>query len=122
MTARKNSNRMDKINEKLKKELSVIIDNNLKNPHITGIISVTKVKTSPDLRYARVYISLLNCKNVKETLDGLKSASGFMRSELARRINLRYTPELRFEIDDSMEYGAKIENILKEIIPNKESE
>ena len=122
MTARKNSNRMDKINEELKKELSVIIDNNLKNPHITGIISVTKVKTAPDLRYARVYISLLNCKNIKETLDGLKSASGFMRSELARRINLRYTPELRFEIDDSMEYGAKIENILKEIIPNKESE
>lgn len=122
MPTRKNSNRMDKINEELKKELSVIIDNNLKNPHITGIISVTKVKTSPDLRYARVYISLLNCKNVKETLDGLKSASGFMRSELARRINLRYTPELRFEIDDSMEYGARIENILKEIIPNKESE
>ena len=122
MTARKNSNRMDKINEEIKKELSVIIDNNLKNPHITGIISVTKVKTSPDLRYARVYISLLNCKNVKETLDGLKSASGFMRTELAKRVNLRYTPELRFEIDDSMEYGARIENILKEIIPNKESE
>jgi ribosome-binding factor A len=122
MTAKKNSNRMDKINEELKKELSLIIDNNLKNPHITGMISVTKVKTSPDLRYARVYISLLNCKNVKETLDGLKSASGFMRSEVARRINLRYTPELRFEIDDSMEYGARIENILKEIIPNKESE
>ena len=122
MPIKKNSNRMDKINEELKKELSLIIDNNLKNPHITGMISVTKVKTSPDLRYARVYISLLNCKNVKETLDGLKSASGFMRSELARRINLRYTPELRFEIDDSMEYGARIENILKEIIPNKESE
>ena len=122
MPTRKNTNRMDKINEELKKELSVIIDNNLKNPHITGMISVTKVKTSPDLRYARVYISLLNCKNVKETMEGLKSASGFMRTELARRVNLRYTPELRFEIDDSMEYGARIENILKEIIPNKESE
>ena len=122
MPTRKNSNRMDKINEELKKELSVIIDNNLKNPHITGMISVTKVKTSPDLRYARVYISLLNCINVKETLDGLKSASGFMRTELARRVNLRYTPELRFEIDDSMEYGARIENILKEIIPNKDEE
>ena len=120
MTAKKNSNRMDKINEELKKELSIIIDNNLKNPHITGMISVTKVKTSPDLRYAKVYISLLNCKNVKETLDGLKSASGFMRSELARIVNLRYTPELRFEVDDSMEYGAKIDNILKEIIPKKE--
>ena len=122
MPTRKNSNRMDKINEELRKELSIIIDTDLKNPHITGMISVTKVKTSPDLRYARVYISLLNCKNVKETLDGLKSASGFMRTEIARRINLRYTPELRFEIDDSMEYGARIEKILKEIIPNKESE
>ena len=122
MPTRKNSNRMDKINEELRKELSIIIDTDLKNPHITGMISVTKVKTSPDLRYARVYISLLNCKNVKETLDGLKSASGFMRTELAKRVNLRYTPELRFEIDDSMEYGARIEKILKEIIPNKESE
>ena len=122
MITRKNSNRMDKINEELRKELSIIIDTDLKNPHITGMISVTKVKTSPDLRYARVYISLLNCKNVKETIDGLKSASGFMRTELAKRVNLRYTPELRFEIDDSMEYGARIENILKEIIPNKESE
>lgn len=122
LPTRKNSNRMDKINEELKKELSVIIDNNLKNPHITGMISVTKVKTSPDLRYARVYISLLNCKNVKETLDGLKSASGFMRTELAKRVNLRYTPELRFEIDDSMEYGAKIENILKNIIPKNDED
>ena len=66
MPTRKNSNRMDKINEELRKELSIIIDTDLKNPHITGMISVTKVKTSPDLRYARVYISLLNCKNVKE--------------------------------------------------------
>ena len=122
MPTRKNSNRMDKINEELKKELSIIIDTDLKNPHITGMISVTKVKTSPDLRYARVYISLLNCKNVKETLDGLKSASGFMRTELAKRVNLRYTPELRFEIDDSMEYGARIENILKNIIPKNDEE
>ena len=122
MPTRKNSNRMDKINEELRKELSIIIDTDLKNPHITGIISVTKVKTSPDLRYARVYISLLNCKNVTETLDGLKSASGFMRTELAKRVNLRYTPELRFEIDDSMEYGARIENILKNIIPKNDEE
>ena len=118
---RKNSNRMEKVNEELKKEISIIIDNNLKNPHITGMISVTKVKTSPDLKSARVYVSLLNCKNEKETMNGLKSASGFIRTELAKRINLRYTPELRFEIDDSMAYGARIENILKEISHNKES-
>ena len=119
MISRKNSNRMDKINEELKRELSIIIDNNLKNPNITGMISVTKVKTSPDLKYAKVYISLLNCKNKKDTLDGLKNASGFMRSEIAKRINLRYTPELSFEIDDSMEYGNRIDNILKEIMPKK---
>lgn len=119
MISRKNSNRMDKINEELKRELSIIIDNNLKNPNITGMISVTKVKTSPDLKYAKVYISLLNCKNKKDTLDGLKNASGFMRSEIAKRINLRYTPELSFEIDDSMEYGERIDNILKEIMPKK---
>lgn len=119
MPTRKNSNRMDKINEELKRELSVIIDNNVKNPNITGMISVTKVKTSPDLKYAKVYISLLNCKNKKDTLDGLKSASGFMRSEIAKRINLRYTPEISFEIDDSMEYGNRIDNILKEIMPKK---
>ena len=58
-------------------------------------------------------------KNVKETLAGLKKSSGYLRSELAKRINLRNTPELIFEIDDSMEYGAKIDSILKEIMPNK---
>ena len=122
MPTRKNSNRMDKINEELKKELSVIIDNNLKNPHITGIISVTKVKTSPDLRYARVYISILNSKSKKNTLEGLNKATGFIRTELARRINLRYTPSLIFELDESMEYGARIESILNDIMPKNPEE
>ena len=112
--------RMDRVNEQIKKEVGNIIDLKLKNPNITGIISVTKVKTSPDLRTARVYISLLNSKSKKNTLEGLKNASGYIRSELASRMNLRYTPELIFEIDDSMEYGARIENILKEIMPKKD--
>lgn len=120
MPQRKNSNRMDRVNEELKREISYVIDETLKNPNITGIISVTKVKTSPDLKSARVYISLLNSKSKKNTLSGLKNASGYIRTELAKRVNLRYTPELIFEIDESMEYGAKIENILKEIIPKKE--
>lgn len=114
---KKNTNRMDKVNEELKKELSLIIDQNLKDPNITGIISVTKVKTSPDLKYAKVYISLLNCKSKKNTIEGIKNASGFIRTEIAKRINLRYTPEFSFEIDESMEYGDRIENILKEIMP-----
>lgn len=117
---RKKNNRMDRVNEELKKEISSVIDLKLKNPNITGIISVTKVKTSPDLKLARVYISMINSKSKKNTLEGLKNASGFIRSEIARNINLRYTPELVFEIDDTMEYGAKIENILNEIIPKED--
>lgn len=117
---RKKSNRMERVNEELKKEISSVIDLKLKNPNITGIISVTKVKTSPDLKFARVYISILNSKSKKNTLEGLKNASGFIRSEIARNVNLRYTPELVFEIDDTMEYGAKIENILSEIMPKED--
>lgn len=70
-----NSNRMNKVDEELKKEISNIISLELKNPHLTGLISVSKVKTTPDLRYARVYVSILNSKNRKETLVGLKQAS-----------------------------------------------
>lgn len=114
---RKNTNRMDKVNEELKKEISHIIDFKLKNPNITGIISVTKVKTSPDLRVARVYISVINSKNLQNTLEGLKNASGFIRSEIAKTVNLRYTPELIFEWDDSLEYASRIEGILKTIMP-----
>ena len=113
---KKQTNRMSKVDEEIKRELSVIISQDLKNPNITGLISVTKVKTSPDLKSAKVYVSILNSKSKKNTMQGLKNASGFIRSELARRIVLRYTTELIFEIDDSMEYGAKIDNILKEII------
>ena len=122
MPQRKNTNRMDRVNEELKREISVVIDETLKNPNITGIISVTKVKTSPDLKSARVYISILNSKSKKNTMQGLKNATGYIRTELAKRVNLRYTPELTFEIDESMEYGARIENILKEIMPKKEEE
>ena len=118
----KNSNRMNKVDEEIKREISKIIDQDLKNPNITGLISVTKVKTSPDLKMARIYISILNSKNKKNTLQGLKNASGFIRTELSKRIILRYTPELIFEIDNSMEYGARIDNILKEIIKDNKEE
>ena len=120
--AGKNNNRIGRIDEEYRKELSQIISYDLKNPNVTGMISVTKVKVTPDLKYAKVYISILNSKNIKDKMDGLKKSSGFIRSELARRINLRNTPELVFEIDDSLEYGAKIDSILKEIIPEKKDE
>ena len=114
-----NSNRMDKVNEEFKREIGIIIDQKLKNTNITGLISVTKVKVASDLKSARVFISILNAKSKKNTFEAIQKASGFIRSELAHRINLRYTPSLTFEIDDSMEYGDHIENILKEIMPDK---
>ena len=114
---KKNTNRMQKVNEEFRREIGKIIDQDLKNTNITGLISVTKVKVSPDLKSARVYISLLNSQSKKNTLEGLKSATGFIRTELAKRINLRYTPSITFELDETMEYGARIENILNEIMP-----
>ncbi len=115
--ANKNSNRLGRIDEELKKEISNIINYELNNPKITGLISVTRAKITPDLKYAKVYVSILNSKNVKDTLANLKKSSGFIRTEIAKRINLRITPEIIFVLDDSMEYGAKIDQILKEIIP-----
>ena len=116
----KNSNRLGRIDEELKKEISSIINYELNNPKVTGMISVTRAKITPDLKYAQIYVSILNSKDVKETLANLKKSSGYIRTEIAKRINLRITPELIFVLDDSMEYGARIDQILKEIIPNKE--
>ncbi len=117
----KNNNRLGRIDEELKKEISQIINYELQNPKITGLISVTKAKITPDLKYAKIYVSILNSKNIKDTLANLKKSSGYIRTEIAKRINLRVTPELIFELDDSMEYGAKIDQILKEIMPKNEN-
>lgn len=110
------SNRMARVNEELKRELSNIINYEVKNSNVTGMISVTKVKTSPDLKYARVSVSILNSKNIKQTLAGLKAASGFIRSKIAQKMNLRVTPELVFELDESLVYGEKIDTILERIM------
>ena len=112
----KNNNRLNRIDEELKKEISYVILNELKNPNVTGLISVTKVKITPDLKYAKVYVSILNAKNTKDTMANLKKSAGFVRTEIAKRVNLRITPEIIFELDDSMEYGAKIDSILKDIM------
>ena len=116
----KNNNRFNRVDEELKKQVSNIIMNDIKDPNLKGLISVTKAKVTPDLKYAKVSVSILNSKNVQETLAGLKKSSGYLRSELAKRINLRNTPELVFELDESLEYGARIDSILNEI-KNKEN-
>lgn len=111
-----NSNRMARVDEELKRELSNIINYEVKNSNVTGMISVTKVKTSPDLKYAKVSVSIINSKNVKQTLAGLKAASGFIRSRIAEKMNLRVTPELVFELDESLVYGEKIDRILEQVM------
>ena len=111
----KNEARLNRVNEELRKELSNILAYELKNPNVTGMLSVTKVKITPDFKYAKVYVSILNSKNVDKTMEGLKESSGFIRSRIAKDVNLRITPELVFEIDDSLEYGARIDNILNDL-------
>ena len=117
-----NKTRLGRIDEEYRKEISNIISYKLKNPNVTGMISVTKVNVTNDLKFAKVYVSILNSKNIKNTLAGLKKSSGFIRSELAKKVNLRNTPELIFELEDSLEYGARIDSILKEILPEKKEE
>lgn len=120
--ANRNNNRMGRIDEEYRKELSNIISYKVKNPNITGMISVTKVKVTNDLKFAKVFISILNSKNVDKTLEGLKQSAGFIRTELAKTINLRNTPEIIFELDDSIEYGARIDAILKDIMKDAKNE
>ena len=79
------------------------------------MISVTKVKVTPDLKYAKVYVSILNSKSNEKTLEGLKASAGFIRTSLAKKVNLRITPEIVFEYDDSIEHGERIESLLQEI-------
>ena len=111
----KSNNRLSRIEEELKREISNIINYELSNSNITGMVSVTKIKVSPDLSRARVFVTMLN-SNKKNTLAALKKSAGYIRREIAHRVNLRTTPELIFEFDESIEYGARIDNILKEII------
>ena len=112
---RKNTNRMGRVNEELKKEISHVIDYELKNSNITGMVSVTRVSCTSDLKYAKVYVSFLNSKNVQKSLQGLRKAAGYIRSRVANTVNLRTTPEIVFELDDSSLVGSRIDNILKEI-------
>ena len=118
----KNEARLGRVNEELMKALSQIITYELKNPDVTGMISVTRVKVTPDLKYAKVYVSMLNSKSVEKTMQGLKDSAGFMRSQVARMVNLRITPELVFEYDDSIVYGEKIDAILNELKKERKSD
>ena len=106
------SNRIGRINEEIQRELSALIPN-VKDPRGTGMISITAVETTPDLRYAKVFVSMLDKSSAASVVKGLKSASGWLRRELGHALNLRYTPELLFEEDHSIDHGAHILELLR---------
>ena len=107
------SNRIGRINEEIQRELAALIPT-VKDPRVTGMISVTAVETTADLRYAKVYVSMLDKSSAKEVVRGLKSAAGYLRRELGRALSLRYTPELVFVEDDSIDKGAHILEMLRD--------
>lgn len=106
------SNRIGRINEEIQRELASLIST-VKDPRVTGMISVTAVDTTPDLKYAKIYISVLDKSDCEQVLKGLKSAAGYLRRELGHTLNLRSTPELTFIRDDSIDHGAHILEMLR---------
>lgn len=112
-----------RISEEFKKEISYIIQNDLKDPRLTEMVSVTSVSVTKDLRYAKVFISVLGKEEQKKKiLYVLKNATGFLRREMGRRIELRYNPEILFEIDNSIERGIYMTHLIDETINNSGDE
>lgn len=120
-------NRIDRINEEIQRELAALIPM-VKDPRVTGMISVMAVDATTDLRYARVFISILDKSDEQQVMRGLKSASGWLRRELGHRLQLRYTPELSFVLDESIDKGAHIlamlrdPNVVKPVNPDNHYE
>ena len=116
------SNRMGRINEEIQKELSSLL-RNVKDPRVAGtMISITRVEATPDLRYAKVCVSFLEEDRAADAMKGLRSASGWLRRELGASLQLRYTPELQWELDDSITYGARMLKLINSLEVEKDGE
>ena len=109
-----NTIKLERINNNILRELSYILANDI-NDHNIKHVTITAVKTANDLSYAKVYITILNEEYKSDTLKALKSAKGYIKKELAKKVDLRQSPDLNFVWDDSISTGASIENIIKEI-------
>ena len=113
---RKNSVKNTRINGEVLKELSNIIRSEIKDPRINPMTSVISVEVAPDLKTCKAYISVLGDeKSQQDTIAGLKSAEGYIRRELARTVNLRNTPEIKFILDQSIEYGINMSKLIDEV-------
>lgn len=113
---RKNSIKNTRINGMVQRQISELIQNGIKDPRIHPMTSVVAAEVTPDLKYCKVYISVLGSEEAgKETVEGLRSAEGYIRSQLAKTINLRNTPELTFILDQSIEYGVHMTRLIDEV-------
>ena len=109
------SNRINRINEEIQKALADLL-RNVKDPRVSGtMISITRVETTPDLRFAKVYVSFLEESKAKDALKGLESAGGYLRRELGAALQLRHTPQLNWALDDSITYGAKMLELINNL-------
>ena len=118
---RKNSIKNTRINGDVQKELSRIIQNGIKDPRIAPLTSVVSVEVAPDLKTCKAYISVLGSeKAAADTLAGLKSAEGFIRRQLAHTVNLRNTPEIRFILDQSIEYGVTMTKLIDDVVKTEQ--
>ncbi len=109
------SHRANRVAEEIKKEITQMLREEIKDPRI-GFVTVTGAEVTPDIRYAKVFVSIYGDDNTKvESLQALEKAKGFVRSELGKRMRLRYTPEISFKFDSSIEYGARIMKLLEEV-------
>ncbi len=114
------SRRSDRINVLLRQEISVLLSREIKDPRLNGIISITKVETSSDLRNARVYVSVLGEQEDKDqALDGIQSAATFLRRSLRDRLKLRYVPFLKFNLDESIEDGEALLRLMDDLQPEE---
>lgn len=117
----KTNNRLSRINDEILKELSQIIRGELKDPRIGAMTSVIRVETTQDLKYCKVFVSVLGDEKEKESvMKGLKNAAGFIRRLIAQRINLRYTPEMIFKLDESAEYAIRMDQLINQIAKERE--
>lgn len=111
------SQRIIKINEEIRKELSEIVRSEIKDPRVSGaMVSVMDVETTNDLKFAKVFISVLQEDKKEEAIARLNAAGGFLRKEIARRINLRNTPQLIFKLDETIAYGMKMSKMIDDAI------
>ena len=109
------SNRINRINEEIQKELSSLL-RTVKDPRVAGtMISITRVETTPDLRYTKVYVSFLQEDKAKDAMAGLKSAAGYLRRQLGSNLKLRYAPEIVWALDDSITYGARMLSLINSL-------